>query len=98
MSDRYRLRVIAVTARQWTGLNDTELTMFAETRFMTVPAEERDDDPYETAALLESYHDSWLGLRPGDWVVRDEQGAFSRVRGEAFPKTFEPVADEEQQP
>ncbi|WP_329376107.1 hypothetical protein [Streptomyces sp. NBC_01483] len=88
ITHRYRPRPTEVTALQWTGHNAAQLTDFAKTRFMEVDPEDRTEDPDATAALLESAHEAWAGLKVGDWIVR-RNGQFKRFSPEAFADQYE---------
>lgn len=87
---RYRRRPAEVDAIQWTGDNATQLTAFAGTRFAETAPEDRTDNPDATAALLETEHESWFDLEPGDWVVR-RSGVFEALGPEEFADLYEPA-------
>ncbi|KIF67589.1 hypothetical protein HY68_01405 [Streptomyces sp. AcH 505] len=87
----YRRRPIEMEAVQWTGDNTAEMTAFAGTCFAEVPAEDRGDDPDETAQLLESTHSSWVGLLVGDWVGKVD-GGFHLFSAETMAAGYDRVA------
>lgn len=87
----YRRRPIDMEAIQWTGDNAAELHAFAGSRFAEVPAEDRGDDPDETAQLLESTHSSWVGLLVGDWVGKVD-GGFHLFSAETMAAGYDRVA------
>jgi hypothetical protein len=88
---RYRQRPIEVEAIQWTGSNAEELTAFTERRFFTIDPEDRAEDPDCDAQLLvEASH--WVGIRPGDWVLKFE-GYFMAKSDVPFRAVWEPAAE-----
>src|SRR2546422_9365298 len=90
MTDRYRRRPAEIEAAQWADTNPDELTAFAGHRFMTIDPEDRTDDPDATASLIESAHESWALLRPGDWVVKRGDD-FAVLSPEEFGDLYEPA-------
>ncbi len=90
----YRVRNAIIHAIQWTGENKTELNEFTNGRFYLIDEEDRAnaDDPEATGALLESVHNTWVGLLPGEWVIRGGTGLFFKFGNLEFEDTYE-VAD-----
>lgn len=84
----YRRRPAAIEAIQWTDTNAAALTAFAGQRFMTIDPEDRVDDLNATASLLESAHESWALLVPGDWVVKRGDD-FEALTAEEFADLYE---------
>ncbi|MFI1728213.1 hypothetical protein ACH40E_03025 [Streptomyces acidicola] len=89
---RYRNRTAEIEAIQWTGDNADALSAFCSPfDFQTIDPEDRVEDPDETAAVRESEHGTWRGLKPGDWVVRRGVDLFEVSAGD-FAKLYEPAA------
>lgn len=88
--ETFRRRPIDVEAVQWTDTNADALAAFAGHRFMTIDPEDRIDDPDATASLLESAHESWALLVPGDWVVKRGDD-FAVLMSEEFTDLYEPA-------
>jgi hypothetical protein len=89
--DRYRRRSEA-EAVQWTGTNESALSFFCSPfDFQTIDPEDRVEDPDQTAAVRTHPHGGWVGLAPGDWVVR-EAGRYMRASDEEFRADWEPAA------
>ncbi|MEV7140732.1 hypothetical protein [Streptomyces tauricus] len=88
---RYRRRSEA-EAVQWTGTNESALSVFCSPfDFQTIEPEDRVEDPDQTAAVRTHPHGGWVGLAPGDWVVR-EAGRYTRASDEEFRADWEPVS------
>ena len=86
----FRRRPAEIEAVQWTDDNATQLAAFAGQRFMTIDPEDRVDDPDATASLIESAHESWALLMPGDWVVKRGDD-FAVLSPEEFADLYEPA-------
>ncbi|WP_328436951.1 hypothetical protein OHA71_06595 [Streptomyces sp. NBC_00444] len=89
-ADRYRCAEEA-EAVQWTGSNADALRAFCGSDFDTIDPEDRSEDPDETAAVRSHSHGGWLGLKPGDWVVKHADH-FSTASDEEFRAAWEPTA------
>lgn len=95
---RYRNKTVECEAVQWTGSNREELLD------LCTPFDFDDDidresagDSDATAAVRESEHGTWVGLLPGDWVVR--RGVeLDRVAASEFERWYEPVPAEPDSP
>jgi hypothetical protein len=87
---RYRQRPNEADAIQWTGSNTAALRAFAGIDFDTIDPEDRIEDPDQDAQLLvEASH--WVGIRPGDWVLKFE-GYFVAKSDVPFRAVWEPAA------
>jgi hypothetical protein len=87
---RYRQRPIEAEAVQWTGHNADALRAFAGIDFDTIDPADRIEDPDQDAQLLvEASH--WVGIRPGDWVLKFE-GYFVAKSDVPFRAVWEPAA------
>jgi hypothetical protein len=96
MTNRYVLRPFHIEAVQWTDTNAPELEAFAGDRFMTLDPQDRIEDPDATAALRESFHETWKLLHPGAWVIKRPDGLFITLGDEQFREAYRP--DVEQAP
>jgi hypothetical protein len=86
----FRHRGEQVEAVQWTGDNADVLRAFAGPDFDEIDLDDRTEDPDETAAVRESEHGTWRGLKPGDWVVRLDGGLYE-FAADDFAKQYEPM-------
>jgi hypothetical protein len=88
--DRFRRRPAEIEAVQWTGDNADALRAFAGPDFDTIDPEDRIEDTDQNAQLLvEASH--WVGMQPGDWVVKFE-GYFVAKADATFRAVWEPAA------
>lgn len=87
---RYHRTPADIEAVQWTGTNTGALRAFAGSDFDTIDPEDRIEDPDQDAQLLvEASH--WVGIKPGDWVVKYE-GYFVAKADATFRAVWEPAA------
>jgi hypothetical protein len=87
---RYR-RAAEAQAVQWTGSNEAEMAALCSPfDFQTIDPEDRVEDPEETAAFRTHGHGGWVGLKPGDWVVK-EAGRFTKSSDADFRAEWEPA-------
>lgn len=88
---RFRRRA-EIEARQWTGSNANAMSVFCSPfDFQTIDPEDRVEDPDQTAAVRTHPHGGWVGLKPGDWVVR-EAGRYTTASDEEFRADWEPAS------
>lgn len=87
--DRYR-RTSEAEALQWTGSNADQLRALCGADFGEIAPEDRVEDPDQTAAVRTNPHGGWLGLKPGDWVLK-HAGHFTTASDEEFRAEWEPV-------
>jgi hypothetical protein len=90
MTARYRNRTEEIEAIQWTGSNAEQLRAFCGPDFDTIDPEDRAEDPDQDAQLL-SDASHWVGLKPGDWVLKFAD-CFTATSDEAFRAGWEPAA------
>jgi hypothetical protein len=89
---RYRRRPAEIEAVQWTGSNaDAMRALCSPFDFQEIEPEDRAEDPDETAAVRTHPHGGWVGLKPGDWAVKNGK-VFSVLRGDEFADLYEPAA------
>lgn len=88
----YRKRSdIHVEARRFDGSNAMELVIFTDGRFRLTDTR---DFPF-IAEVYDELHDTWAGVKTGDWIMRGPDGEFYPCDGAMFAKTYEPVPEVE---
>lgn len=80
-AQQFRKRPIEVSGIQWTGDNEAEIDAWTGGKFRAVAPDEA--RPGITAEVYDRLHDSWIGLRTGDTVLR----------GTRLAETYDTVAD-----
>lgn len=85
---KFRKKPVVVEAVQWTGDNEAEVREFAGSNFERV-----EDSPEWTARVFDELHDSWIGTRTGDWIVRGLRGENYPVHSDVLYDSYERVPD-----
>lgn len=87
---KFRKKPVTIEAVQWTGDNEAELAAFAGANFETVT-----DSPEWTGRVYDALHDSWIGARTGDWIVRSVRGENYPVHQDVLDELYDPVTDDD---
>jgi hypothetical protein len=88
---RFRKKPVEVQAVQWTGDNEAELVAFAGVDFQAVCPEDRGDDPDQTAAVMDTLHNTWVRVYTGQWIIKGVKGEFYPIAEDVLAETYEPV-------
>jgi hypothetical protein len=92
VSDRYRIRPWDVSAIQWDGTNEADVTKLAGGRDQFHALDEpSSEDPEATAEIRHPYHQDWRLMHTGDWVIRRDDGRVFRLPDDAFRAAYEEV-------
>jgi hypothetical protein len=94
---RYYRKAATIEAVRWTGDNAAEVFEVAgRSNFDMVAEEDRgySDDPECTAALLDGLHSTWVGVKDGQWIVREADGRLRALHDGEFREPYELAADE----
>lgn len=81
---RYRKKAVEVEAIQYNGRNCGTVASFAGIANMSCASAHEDGGSFEIPEIH-------AALRPGDWIVRFEDGDVSPYAGSLFAAIFEPV-------
>ncbi|MFH9013991.1 hypothetical protein ACH4C6_21750 [Streptomyces sp. NPDC017943] len=95
---RYRKRPVEVDTIQWTGDNAAELVEFTGHRFEAIPPEARAEKPDVTAQVYDELHDTWVGVKTGQHIVRGVHGEFYPIAEDVLAETYEPAAEPAESP
>ncbi|MFF5984393.1 hypothetical protein ACFY78_36680 [Streptomyces olindensis] len=87
----YRKRPVEVDTVQWTGDNEAELVEFTGHRFEAIPAAARAENPDVTAQVYDELHDTWVGVKTGQHIVRGVKGEFYPIAEDVLAETYERV-------
>jgi hypothetical protein len=85
---QYRKKPVTITAVQWTGKNVKQMRAFAGRNFNAVDIEDPAEDSEWAAQVFDVLHSTWIGVYPGQWVIK---GEFYPCDGEVFRATYEEV-------
>lgn len=101
----YRKRPVEIHAIQYTNSGDaknvqdiSEFTMtdadWSVTQFIILNDEDRDQKswgPDITAAVFDDLHDTWVGVKDGQFIIKGLQGEFYPHDEALFPEAYEEV-------
>jgi len=92
---QFRKKPVVVTAVQWTGDNEAELIAFTGGKFEEIDPTDRLDDPDKTGQVFDVLHRTWVGVLPGQWVIRGVAGEFYPIDEAVLAATYDRVTSEE---
>lgn len=90
MVTRFRTRIVEVNATRWTGDNFNEMFEWTHGSFKRAPADKR-LDPDITAEVWDFLHQTWIGVKDGQWIVQGAKGEFYPCDDETFHWKYEEV-------
>lgn len=89
---KFRKLPVVIEAVKWTGDNVEEVqTLTGFGYFQAVDPEDRTDDPDITAAVLDTLHSTWVGVKTGQWVIKGVKGEFYPIAPDVLAETYEAV-------
>ena len=94
MPQKFRTKIVEIEATQFTGSNWDELSEWSENSFRHGPK------PYPltheglelTAEVFDKLHNAWIGVAPGQWIVRGIKGEYYPCDDGTFHWKYEEVA------
>jgi hypothetical protein len=87
----YRKLPVTVEAIQWTGDNEQEIRDWTDGGFETTAPGDY-DNPEITAIVWDALHDTWVGVKTGQSVLRGVKGEFYPIDAEVLAETYELVS------
>ena len=102
---KFKYRPLEVEAVQFDGNNFAELQEFCGkyvtrdgqhvSMYIFNPVHTRMDheDPEVIAEVWDKFHDTWYGVKQGDWIIKGTKGEFFPRCQEVFAATFEPLGE-----
>lgn len=97
MSTKYRKKPIVIEAVQFTGDNHGEIVEFTRGRFVAVDETERERDSEIVAEVWDELHDTWVGVKMGQWIIQGLAGEFYPHDADLFAQAYE-ICEPEDQP
>ncbi len=89
----YRRKLpVEVATVEWTGHNEAELTTLTSGGFLLVDSEGGEFTPDITAKVYDRLHDTWIGVKTGQHVVRGPRGEHYPIAADVLAETTEVVA------
>lgn len=89
---QFRKKPITISAVQWTGVNLSEVANFTLQLFRT-PDPERWGSADITAEVYDYIHDTWVGVKTGQWILKGVKGEFYPCDDEVLSETYDEVTN-----
>ncbi|SEI45132.1 hypothetical protein SAMN04487917_101363 [Arthrobacter sp. yr096] len=97
---RFRKKPVVIEAIQFDGTNQPEIRDWVGLRYEGdpfkrdgfIPVDEQwVDPPADVSALVwDKLHDTWVGVKDGQWIIRGIQGEFYPCDADVFAATYDP--------
>lgn len=85
---RYRTKPFEVEAVRFTGNNAHEVMQLTDLDFMLV---DDDDDPEIVASVWDKLHNTWAGVKAGQYIIKGMKGEFYPCDPEVFEAKYEAI-------
>jgi hypothetical protein len=95
---RFRTKIVEIEAVKFDGENYGELFDWTDKRFVGIPEDYIDSGHGITAQVFDVLHNTWIGVKPGQWIVRGALGEFYPCDNETFFWKYEEIVDAVQRP
>lgn len=88
---KVRKKPIVVEAVFFYSGNYDELDKFTQGNFRLVDPEDRSDDPEIVAEVWDKLHNTWVGVKDEQVIIKGIQGEFYPCDADVFSATYERV-------
>lgn len=85
---RFRTKIVEIEAVRWEGDNLDEMKEWTGGKFREFPLH---DSFGITAEVFDFLHDTWIGVKTGQWIVRGALGEFYPCDNETFFWKYEEI-------
>lgn len=94
MPKKFRTRIVEIEATRFTGDNWDEMFEWTENQFRYGPATPRltHEGLSLTAEVFDKLHNAWIGVAPGQWIVRGVKGEYYPCDDETFHWKYEEIS------
>lgn len=93
---RYKSKPTEIDAVLFDGSNVDEVKDFcadeAQYLFQTVDKEDRVDDPEIVAQVWDKLHNTWVGVKSGQYIIKGTKGEFYPCDPEVFNAKYEEIS------
>ena len=90
---RFRTKPFEINAVQFTGDNWKEVTDFVDPTKDSegfLPGIEPEDSPF-VAVVYDYLHNTWVGVKAGQWIIQGNKGEFYPCDPEIFEAKYEAI-------
>lgn len=96
---RFKSRPVEIEAIQFTGNNVDEVLELMQDKpephllYFKLEGAGYWDDPEIIANIYDELHGMWIGVRAGEWIVREINGEFCLYDSEIFAQKYELIKE-----
>jgi hypothetical protein len=84
----FQSKVVTIEAKQFLGDNYDEIYEFTRGRFEPVLPEAQKGDGI-IARVFDELHETWVGVKQDQWIIKGMEGEFYPCAPEVFEKKYE---------
>lgn len=88
---RYRTKPFEIEAIRYSGDNPKVISGWTGGLFEETSEAERLHDPDITAHVYDYLHETWVGVKTGQWIIKGAKGEYYPCDPEIFEAKYEPV-------
>lgn len=85
---------VTIDALPWLGYNEEQIAAFAGDKFRAIDPvyaiETYGSDKY-TAEVYDELHDTWVGMKNTNWIIRGVRGEYYPIDDSVLWDTYEPT-------
>lgn len=90
---KFRTKPFEINAWLFNGENYDELYGICGWKFVDVRGVKSLIGSGITARVYDDLHDTWVGVKPGQWIILGQKGEFYPCDPEIFESKYEPVEE-----
>lgn len=91
----YRKKPVEVQAVKATAENEDVISEFTGGQYHFVDPEDREGDDELMAEVWDKLHNTWVGVKEGQYIIKGVKGEFYPCDPEVFDETYDRVKTEE---
>lgn len=92
MIKRFRTKIVEIEAVKYTGDNSSELFEWTGGKFGQLDPEDQVEEDI-TAEVFDILHRTWIGVKPGQWIILGSKGEFYPCDPDTFDWKYEEIND-----
>lgn len=89
---KFRTRIVEIEAERFDGYNFPKLHNWTDGNFRQANIKSSNDEGLElTGEVFDKLHHTWIGVAPGQWIVRGVKGEYYPCDNETFRWKYEEI-------
>jgi hypothetical protein len=89
---QYRSKPVVIDAMQFDAENYSVAELFTNGGFRLVGEQDRTEDPEILAEVWDKLHNTWVGVKKGQYIIKGTKGEFYPCDPDVFVQKYEPVS------